>query len=153
MAVAGEEDVLGLEVAVDDPLLVGGGEGVGDVGGDLEGALDGQGAARDEGAEGLALEQLGDGEVDAGGLADVEEEEDVGVGECGDGLRLALEASKRLRVAREVIGKNLDGDVAAEARLAGAVDLAHPTRAEGGEDLVRTEAGAGGQSHEGSFTS
>ena len=34
--VGGEEDVLGLEVAVHDPGVVGGGEAVGDLGGDLD---------------------------------------------------------------------------------------------------------------------
>ena len=91
MTVLGEEDVLGLDVAADDPLLVGGGETFGDLVGDLEGALDGDRAASHERAEGLSLEQLGDGVVDALGFADVEEEEDVGVGKGGDGPRLALE--------------------------------------------------------------
>ena len=40
VAVLREEDVLGLEVAVDDPLLVGGGEALGDLVGDREGALE-----------------------------------------------------------------------------------------------------------------
>ncbi len=74
------------------------------------------------------------------------------MGEGRDGLRLRLETTQCLRVAREVVGKNLDGDVASEARVAGAKDLSHPARAEGGEDLVGALAGAGRQSHTDSFT-
>ena len=149
VVVAGEEDVLGLEVAVDDSLLVGGGEGVGDLASDGECAAKREGAAGEERAERLTLEELGDGEVDAAGLADVVEGEDVGVGEGGDGTRFALEASEDLVIVREVVGEDLDGDVAAEAAVARAVDLAHSAGAEGGEDLVRTEAGARNESHEG----
>jgi hypothetical protein len=47
VAVPGEEDVLGLDVAMDDAAIVGGGEGVGGLATNLEGALREDGAARD----------------------------------------------------------------------------------------------------------
>jgi hypothetical protein len=39
--------------------------------------------------------------------------------------------------------QHLHCDLAAEPRVLGAVDLAHAARAERGDDLVGTEAGAG----------
>ena len=44
-------------------------------------------------------------------------------------------------------GRTFSGDVAVEAGVAGAVDLAHPARAEGREDLVRTQPPTRGQRH------
>ena len=58
--------------------------------------------------------------------------------------RLLLEAPQAVRHRCEKRGRqDLDRDLAAQARVAGAVDLAHAARAEGGEDLVGPEAGAG----------
>ena len=69
-----------------------------------------------------------------------------GMIERRDRLGLALEALERLRRGR-VGGENLDGDQPVEARVARAVDLAHATSAEGSEDLVGTEPGAGVECH------
>ena len=99
VAVLREEDVLGLEVAVDDPLLVGGGEALGDLLAIPRAAVAGNGAADDQRAEGLALEQLC-ARVDSPGSSDVEEGEDVGVRERGDGLRLPRTAQARPSLAR-----------------------------------------------------
>ena len=44
-------------------------------------------------------------------------------------------------------GKHLDGDVAAEPRVVGAVDLAHAAGADGRDDLVRAEARANERVH------
>ena len=52
----------------------------------------------------------------------------------GDRARFALEA------LGELLGRNLDGDVAAQARVVRAVHLAHAARADLGQDLVRAEA-------------
>jgi hypothetical protein len=41
------------------------------------------------------------------------------------------------------VGENLERDVAAEARIAGAVDFAHSTRPERGDDFVGAESCAG----------
>ena len=67
--------------------------------------------------------------------------------ERGDGLGLALESGERFGVAGELVGQDLDRDVALQPRVARPVDLAHPARAERGEDLVGAEAGTGRQGH------
>ena len=61
--------------------------------------------------------------------------------ERGDGLRLALEARAAIRIVGERRRQDLDGDVAVEPRIAGAIDLAHAARADGAEHLVRSKTG------------
>jgi hypothetical protein len=43
--------------------------------------------------------------------------------------RLALEARQPIRVGDEDLWEDLDGDIAPQSRVAGAIDLAHPTPA------------------------
>ena len=47
----------------------------------------------------------------------------------------------------ELLFGNLDGDDAIEPGVARAIHLSHATSAEGGDDLVRAEAGTGSESH------
>ena len=47
----------------------------------------------------------------------------------------------------KVLGKNLDGYGAVEARVRGLVNLAHASGAYRREDLIRAEAGSGGEAH------
>ena len=85
--------------------------------------------------ERLALDQLHH-EVEVFTLhADVVHRADVGMVERGDEPGLALEAGADLR-RRGQIGRDLDGDLAAQAEIAGAVNLAHASGAERREDLV-----------------
>ena len=144
-AVRGEERVLGLDVAVDDSAVVGAGQALGEREGDLYGLSPGEPLAGDPLAQGLALEQLGDGVGEIALAADVVEGEEAGVGEGGEGSCLALEAGDAVEVAGDGFGEDLEGDVASEAGVAGAVDLAHATRADRREDLVRPEARARGE--------
>ena len=65
----------------------------------------------------------------------------------GEHLRLALEPRQPLGVGDERLGQDLDRDVAVEPRVARAIHLAHAAGAEGGEDLVRTQAGALAKGH------
>ena len=51
--------------------------------------------------------------------------------------------ARRSASAANDLGQDLDGDVAIEPRVAGAIDLAHAACPQGGEDLVRAEADAG----------
>jgi hypothetical protein len=130
-----DEHVLRLQVAVDDALLVGGGE----AGRDLERVADRlvlrKRAAAQAPAQRVALEELGDG-VDASVLAaEVVDREDVRMREGRDGERLALEARQRLGVVRHLRGENLDRDVALQLGIPRSVDLAHPARAERRDDL------------------
>ena len=107
---------------------------------DLEQAL----VAQDLGAR-LPAHELHDDVLAVGRLveAEVEDLDDVGVHEPRDGQRLAPEARDELAVVGEVLGQQLDGDVALEARVEGAHDGRHAADAEplaqlvaAGEDLA-----------------
>src|SRR5579863_93655 len=97
--------------------------------------------------ERLAFEILHDEEVGPILLADVVEGADVGMIQAGNRASFALKPLAQLGTAGEMSGRNLNGDDAIEARVAGAIHLAHPARTDGGKDFVRPEASAGGQRH------
>src|SRR6516225_5119818 len=59
----------------------------------------------------------------------------------GHGTDFALET------VAEPLGGYFYGDLAAHARIAGAVNLTHAACAEGRQDLVGAEAGSGGEAH------
>src|SRR5437867_11060962 len=62
-----------------------------------------------------------------------------------EGLGFAGEPGEPVGVAREEIGQHFDRDVAIRRRVARAIDFPHATGSEGGENLVRAEARAGGK--------
>ena len=70
------------------------------------------------------------------------------VAQGGDGARLVLEAPPPLRVVGKLVGQDLDRDLTRQARVAGAVHLAHAPGPEGAEDLVGTQAGSRFEGHE-----
>jgi hypothetical protein len=61
---------------------------------------------------------------------------DVRVLERGRGARLALEPLERLRVRGNVLGEELQGDLAPESQVLGAVNDAHAAAAELLDDPV-----------------
>src|SRR5207244_936219 len=64
------------------------------------------------------------------------------------GFGFAIEALAQIGIGSKAFGKDFDGDITAEARIARAIDLAHPTRTCNGDDLVGPELLASCQ-HEG----
>ncbi len=98
--------------------------------------------------ERLALEIFHDQEVHAVLRADVVQRADVGMIQRRNRAGLALHALFQFGVGGKMIGENLDGDVASEAGVAGAVHLAHSTRTEGRLNFVGAELAARGQGHE-----
>ena len=69
-------------------------------------------------------------------LAPVDHDRDVRVGELGDGARLATEALDMVRVGRVLLVQHLDGDLAAENPVAGAIDTGHAAPADELLELV-----------------
>lgn len=142
-----DEDVAGFEVAVDDELAV----GVGDGGADVEEEAEALG-----GGETVVLAVVGEAEavdvfhddvgVAVGGVAAVEEAGDVGVLEAGEGLAFAEEAVED-EVGVEAAADEFDGDLGVVVVVVafGEVDGAHATAAEFAEDAVGAGAfGEGG---------
>ncbi len=133
------EDVFGLQVPVRDPLLVRGGEPVGDLQRVPNCAPGGERAAGELRAQRFSLEQFRDDVRRAVLGSNVEDRQDVGMVERARGLRLRFEASQTLRVRGHRRGQHLDGHVALEPRVPRPVDLPHPSRAQRREDLVGAE--------------
>jgi hypothetical protein len=120
------EDVRGLDVPVDDPLPVRGVEGVGNLDPDVHDLVDVEARGAHVMLERLALEPLHHDVMLALVLADVVDGADVRVVEGRGGAGLALEPFHRARVLRQLGGKELQRDAAAEAQVLGLVDDAHP---------------------------
>ena len=72
---------------------------------------------------------------------------DVRVIQGRDCLGLAFETLLEFRVSGEMCGQNLDGDVASEARVAGAIHFAHAAGAERRLNFVGAKLAARGESH------
>ena len=102
-------------------------------------------------AQRLALEQFHHDERGAVVRAQVEHAADAGMVQGAGGLRLLLEAREPGGIVRQRGGNDLDGDLAAEPGVAGAIHLSHAALPKRSDDLVRTEPGAGGQRHGGTL--
>jgi hypothetical protein len=142
--VGGDEQVLGLQIAMDDTLVVRRGKPACELRGILDGLAHGDGTIGQPLAHRLPLEQLHRRVGSAADRTEVMNGEDVRMRERGDRLGLALETGKPFGVARKQVREDLDRNVAIEPRIARTIDLAHAPGADGRLDDVRTEARAGG---------
>jgi hypothetical protein len=100
--------------------------------------------------ERLPLQQFHGDEGTPIGLIDLVDRADVRVVQRGRSLSLALETAEGLRVVGEVVGKELQGDVATELEVFGLVHYTHATAANLAEDAVmgnRLPHGLGGRGH------
>ena len=142
-----DEHVLRLEVPVDDPLVVRGGEAAGDLHAALDRLPRRQRAAFERLSQRFPFEEFRDDVRHAVGRADVVDDEDVGVIERRGRACFLLEAAEPISIRGEERRQDLDGDVASEARVTGAKYLAHAARADRRDDFERAQAGTGGQGH------
>ncbi len=143
--VPGHEQVLGLQVPVNDALLVGRGQAVRDLNCVVDGFARGERTSPQALAQRHAVEKL---EHDVGVAfvtAGVEDCEQVGMVEGAGGLRFLLEAAKPIGIAGRFRVQDLDGHLPPQSLIPGAVDLPHPARTERSLDLVRAQPGAGGE--------
>jgi len=116
--------------------------------GDLEEPGEREAARREERVQALALDELHREEARAPCLLDGEDRHDAGMVERRERTRLALESRQAFGVARDLLGQDLDRHVAPEPRIARAIDLAHPPRAQRRQDLVGAEPGSSRERHE-----
>ena len=133
------DDVVGLDVAMDDPLAVRFLQRLGHLADDAHRFARLHGAAAEDGRQRLALDQLHHDEDLLALLFDGEDGGDVGVIELGDGARLAQEARLPLRIVGDVVGEDLDGHFAQQPRVLGAPDLTHPACAEWADQPICAE--------------
>ena len=123
-------DVLRLEIAVHDPLAVRLLQSRGDLPGDGEALVHGQGAGRQELGQGGALDQLHHDGAHAVPLFEAEDRGDVGVLQLGQELRFALEPCPAIRVVSDLCRQNLDRHVPLQLGVGRPVDLPHPAFAQ-----------------------
>ena len=142
-----DEDVLRLQVPVNDPLLVRGGEAVGD----LEGVVDRLAlrelSAGERRAQCLSLEQLLDDVGRSIVRPDVVNSRDVGVVQDPGGARLLLESAQAVRVGGERRRQDLDRDLAPQSWVLRPVDFAHSPRAQRRDDLVGAQPAPRSNNH------
>jgi len=135
----------GLEVAMDDALVVGFFEGLCDLQGDGGGFRRGQRTGAQFGCEGFASDQLHDDVVGAIVLDDVVDGSDVGMIKAGEHAGFAAEAVSRIFVGEDAGREHLDGDVTLEFFVARAIDDTHAACSKLAEDAIAIEeAGFGG---------
>ena len=132
---ARDHDVGRLDVAVHDAARVAVVESFGHLDADVHDISETQRLVADQPQQGGPADQRHDEEERALIAAEVVDRHDRGVIHLGDDLGLALEAF--LHLGRQVVrGDELDGDLAIQERVAGAVHDAHASTAELGENLV-----------------
>src|SRR5207253_11418529 len=101
-----------------------------------------------DGVQRLALDELHRQEVNAAGLFDGEDAHDAGMVERGESPCLALEALEPPGGGRHLLRQHLDGDVAPELRVGGAIHLTHSALPELRADLVGPEFRSRTKNHE-----
>ncbi len=135
----GDEDVRGLQVAVDDAPRVRGFQRVRDLDRDVEEGRELEWAGDQAVMKRFAVEQLHGDEGFALVLVDVIDGADVGVLERGGRPGLALQPLEGLRIRRGLLRKKLQGHAAAELQVLGFVNDSHPAASELREDPVMRE--------------
>ena len=132
----GDENVGGLDVAMDNAFAVRGVERVGDFDGQAEQDIHFERTAGDAVLQGQAIQILHGDEGLAILFADVVNGADVGMVERGSRLGLAAKALERLAVLGHIFGEKLQGDEAIEASVFGFVNDTHAATTQLFDDAV-----------------
>ena len=130
-----DQDVVGLEVAVDDPAGMREPHAGQNLADDLD-RLGGREASLDQVLERGALDVLHRDPVAALVLAAVVDGDDVRVLKAGGGLRLAAETLDELLVGSEALVEELQGDLTPEHLVVGRPDVGHAARADAAHQAV-----------------
>ena len=123
-----------------DADLVRGFERVGNLSRNRDGIGCGHRTARNPRRQVLARYQLHHEGPHTSGFLESVNLRDVGMIQRGERLGLSRESGDAIGVTAERVRENLQGDVAVEFRVTGAIDLAHSAGADGRNDRVRSEA-------------
>ena len=138
VAALDQVDVLGLHVAVEDPLGVRGAERARHLAGDAQAALDRQRRlAHRQLGQRFAVEELHDDERAAVvGGAEVGDVDDVLVADRAREPRLLQQARDEVALRDELLQQHLHRDALADDGVLGLVDRAHAALADAAHDLV-----------------
>ena len=142
--VARDHDVGGLQVAMDDPLAVRVRDRVRHGHRNVHGSRDGPPFGWNGRRQRLPIDKLHGQEVNALAFLYGIERHHIGVIECGDRARFAMEPGQPVAIGRQVRGQDLQGDIAAEPGVFGPIDLTHSAGADRGKDFVGSETIADG---------
>ena len=134
-----DEDVGGLEIAMEDALLMGVVNGLGNFPDERGSLREGKGACAEGISETFAFDEFHGEEVVAVFPADFVNGNDVGMAEARDGLGLNFEAADFLLGSERASEDDFEGNDAVEAFLAGLVNDAHAALADDFEDFVAGE--------------
>ena len=129
MAAFGDENISGLDVAVNDSLPVSGVERVGDFYGDRKELFGVQRTAIDLMLESDAIQKFHRDEALLTIFSDFINSANVGMVQCGRGAGFTAKTLEGLRVARNIVRQKFQGDETAELGVFGFVDDAHATTA------------------------
>ena len=132
---------------MNDAMVVGGFERLGNLSGDWQRFVEWNSALRDPIGKGRPLDELEHQRLYAAAVFKSVNCGNVRVIQRGQYLRFAFEAGEPIRIEREQFRQDLQRDVAIQPRIPGTIDLAHASGAEGGEDFIRPETCACGQGH------
>ena len=130
---------------MNDPLLVRRFEGLRDLPGDGQGVVEWDRTLRDAIRERGPFDELHHERLHAVGFFEAVDGRDVRMVQRREHFRFALESGEPLSVAGHRRRQDLQGDLAFQLRVGGAVDLAHSAYADLGGDLIGTEARAGSE--------
>ena len=128
-----------------DALLVRGFERVGDLRRHRQRLVERERSPGDPLGQRRAFDQFEHERGAAGALLDAVNAGDAGMIQRREHLRLAAEPRQPIGVAGHARRQDLHGHVAAQPRIAGAIDLAHPAAAQQRDDLIRPDPISGSQ--------
>src|ERR1022692_3558514 len=133
---SGYEDVRWFDVPMDDPFRVSSVQRIRDLDSERQDQLGLQRATRHSLLERRPFQILHDDEGLPLLLPDFMNRADIGMVQCGRGLRFSLEASQCLRVSGDLFRQELQGNKTMEDYVLSLIDHAHPATAQLLDDLV-----------------
>ena len=128
-AIFGDEKIFRLQIAMNNSFFVGRGQSMRDLQGVIQGLAHRDRSATQPLAKSFSLEQF---RYDVGRSlvsSDIEYRKNIGMVQGGGGQRLLFKTAQAIGVQRERLRQDFDGYFAFKARVTGAIDLAHATRA------------------------
>ena len=145
-----DEDVRGLDVAMDDAFRMCRVESLGNLDAQIEHRLDLHRLACDPVPERLTLQQFHGDEGSPIGLVNLVDREDIRVVQSGRSLGLPLKAAESLCVVGELVGQEPQGNVATQLQVFRLIHHTPAPTADPAEDAVmgnRLTHGLGGDCH------